>query len=170
MMTIHAGFVFGLNITLVFALLFCWLLITLFFIDMETQLLPDNLTLPLLWLGILANYFSLFTTLESAVLGAIFGYLCFWLIYQTHRIITGKQGMGYGDFKLLAAIGAWTGWELLPMVILLSSITGLLFALTTIVLRRTQPDSPIAFGPFLACAGWATLVWGNPLLYHYYQP
>ncbi|NKB61630.1 MAG: prepilin peptidase [Gammaproteobacteria bacterium] len=159
-MTLHAGFVFGPTVALLFALVFCWFLISLCFIDIETQLLPDNLTLPLLWIGLIANYSSLFNTLESAVLGAVFGYCSLWLIYHIHRLITGKPSMGYGDFKLLAALGAWTGWELLPMIILLSSISGILFGLIKILLKHNQPRTPIAFGPFLAGAGWATLFWG----------
>ncbi len=169
MITIYAGFTFGPSIALPFSLLYCWLMITLCFIDIKTQLLPDNLTLPLLWLGIMANYSALFTTLESAVLGAILGYLFFWSIYQIHRLLTGKQGMGYGDFKLIAAIGAWVGWELLPMVIFLSSIGGLLFGLVAILLKHYHYNSPIPFGPFLTGAGLITLFGGDTSFYRYYQ-
>ena len=166
-LSLYAVYVFGPSIALVFSLVFCWLLVALFFIDMETQLLPDCLTLPLLWMGVLANYFALFTSLESSVLGAILGYLVFWLIYQIHHLTTGKQGMGRGDFKLLGAVGAWVGWELLPFVILAASVCGTLFALSGILLKKYSAHSPIAFGPFLAGAGCWALFWGDQLITSY---
>lgn len=133
-------------------------------IDARTTLLPDQLTLPLLWLGLVANYFGLFTDLESAVLGAIGGYLSLWLVYHAFRLTTGKEGMGYGDFKLLAALGAWLGWQALPMVLLLASLVGAIVGITLILLRGRDRNIPIPFGPYLAAAGWLVLLWGDQLI------
>lgn len=133
-------------------------------IDARTTLLPDQLTLPLLWLGLVANYFGLFTDLESAVLGAIGGYLSLWLVYHAFRLTTGKEGMGYGDFKLLAALGAWLGWQALPMILLLASLVGAIVGITLILLRGRDRNIPIPFGPYLAAAGWLVLLWGDQLI------
>lgn len=133
-------------------------------IDARTTLLPDQLTLPLLWLGLVANYFGLFTDLESAVLGAIGGYLSLWLVYHAFRLATGKEGMGYGDFKLLAALGAWLGWQALPMILLLASLVGAIVGITLILLRGRDRNIPIPFGPYLAAAGWLVLLWGDQLI------
>jgi leader peptidase (prepilin peptidase)/N-methyltransferase len=133
-------------------------------IDARTTLLPDQLTLPLLWLGLVANYFGLFTDLESAVLGAIGGYLSLWLVYHAFRLATGKEGMGYGDFKLLAALGAWLGWQALPMILLLASLVGALVGIALILLRGRDRNIPIPFGPYLAAAGWLVLLWGDQLI------
>ena len=162
--TIHMGLVFGFTLTTLFGLLLLWTLITLIFIDLDHHLLPDDLTLPLLWMGLLANYFHTFATLEDAVLGAMIGYLSLWLIYHIHRLITGREGMGYGDFKLFAAVGARLGWQFLPLVILLASVVGTLFAVINIGLKHTSKDIPIAFGPYLAVACWVALFWGDALL------
>ncbi|PIE23509.1 MAG: prepilin peptidase [Neptuniibacter caesariensis] len=144
-------------------------LICLIFIDIDHQLLPDSITLPLLWLGLIANSFQLFTTLESAVYGAIAGYLSLWSVYWAFKLLTGKEGMGYGDFKLLAALGAWAGWSQLPLIILLSSLVGAIIGITLIMLKKNEQQTPIPFGPYLAIAGWITLIWGDQITHHYLQ-
>jgi len=159
---------FGFTPASFFALLFSWSLIALAFIDIDHQLLPDSISLPLLWTGLLANIGNLFTPLQSAVIGAIAGYLSLWLIYHVFKLITGKEGMGFGDFKLFAAIGAWLGWSLLPLIILLSSLVGALTGITMILLNRTQRGSPIPFGPFLAAAGWIAMLWGTSIVTAYF--
>jgi leader peptidase (prepilin peptidase)/N-methyltransferase len=143
---------------------FLWTLLALTFIDADTQLLPDSLTLPLLWAGLIANLFGLFAPLASAVIGAIAGYLSLWLVYWAFKLIRGKEGMGHGDFKLLAAIGAWLGWPALPLVILLSSVVGAVVGIALIVLRRHERSSPLPFGPYLAVAGMVALFWGDTLM------
>ncbi len=138
-------------------------LITLTFIDFDTQLLPDSITLPLLWLGLLFNLDTGFTDIHSALLGAVFGYLTLWAIYWLFKIVTGKEGMGYGDFKLLAAIGAWFGWQMLPAVILLSSLLGSIIGIVLIVLAKRGSQVPMPFGPYLALGGVAALFFGKQL-------
>jgi leader peptidase (prepilin peptidase)/N-methyltransferase len=138
------------------ALVFTWSIIALTFIDFDTQLLPDQITLPLLWLGLTVNLLGGFTDLTSAVVGAMVGYLVLWSIYWAFKLITGKEGMGYGDFKLLGAMGAWFGWQTLPMLVLISSIVGILLGGTFLLVRRSREAIP--FGPYLAIAGWVTLL------------
>ena len=145
------------------ALVFTWGLLALTLIDLETQLLPDVITLPLLWLGLLVNLNGLFVPLSQAVIGAAAGYLSLWLVYHAFRLLTGKEGMGYGDFKLLAALGAWFGWQLLPLTILLSSLVGAVVGIGLMVLKRHEREVPIPFGPYLAAAGWISLLWGAAL-------
>lgn len=145
------------------ALCLAWALIALTFIDFDTQLLPDSITLPLLWLGLLFNVFGTFTNLASAVIGAMAGYLTLWSVYWLFKIVTGKEGMGYGDFKLLAALGAWLGWQMLPAIILLSSLVGAAVGIGLIVLARHGRNVPIPFGPYLAAAGLIALLWGRQL-------
>lgn len=160
------GFVswkFGYTGTTLFAWVFTFALITLTFIDFDTQLLPDDITLPLLWLGLLFNLNGGFTDLKSAVIGAVAGYLILWSIYWLFKLVTGKEGMGYGDFKLLAAIGAWFGWQLLPAVILLSSVLGAAIGIGLIVLAKRGREVPMPFGPFLAIGGIAALFLGQQL-------
>ena len=140
------------------ALLYTWALVALTFIDYDTQLLPDQITLPLVWLGLLTNLFGGITDLGSGVLGAAVGYLSLWGIYWAFKLITGREGMGYGDFKLFAAIGAWLGWQILPATILIASAVGLLYALLTTLTGKRERSQPIPFGPFLAVAGWVSLV------------
>ena len=167
-----AGFVawkFGYTAATAFALIFTFALIALTFIDADTQLLPDDMTLPLLWLGLLFNLNTGFTDLHSAVIGAMAGYLSLWSIYWLFKLVTGKEGMGYGDFKLLAAIGAWFGWQLLPAVILLSSISGALIGIGLILFAKKQRETPMPFGPYLAIAGIAALFFGEQLS-HFYLP
>jgi leader peptidase (prepilin peptidase)/N-methyltransferase len=151
------GWKFGYSNIALFAVIFTSALITLTFIDFDTQLLPDDITLPLLWLGLVFNLNTGFTNIESAILGAVAGYLVLWCIYWVFKLATGKEGMGYGDFKLLAAIGAWFGWQLLPAVILLSSLLGAVVGIGLIVLMKRGREIPIPFGPFLAIGGISAL-------------
>lgn len=159
-----AAWKFGPTLQTVSILFFIWTLITLSLIDAKTMLLPDNLTLPLLWLGIIVNYFDLFTDLRSSVLGAIFGYLSLWSVYQLFRIVTGKEGMGYGDFKLLAALGAWGGWQILPFTIFASSLLGAVFGILLMIIKRSKNSQPLPFGPWLAMAGLIALIWHEEIL------
>jgi leader peptidase (prepilin peptidase)/N-methyltransferase len=151
------------------AMLFIAAMIALTFIDFDKQLLPDDITLPLLWAGLLFNAFGVFTDLKSAVFGAVAGYLLLWSVYWLFKLATGKEGMGFGDFKLLAAIGAWTGWSMLPLAILLSSFVGAVVGIALMVLTRHGRDVPIPFGPYLAAAGVIALLWGKPLTQSYLQ-
>ncbi|KRT55085.1 prepilin peptidase [endosymbiont of Ridgeia piscesae] len=148
---------------------FTWALIALTMIDFDTQLLPDNITLPLLWSGLLLNLDGLFSDLESAVIGAAAGYLTLWSVYQIFKRITGKEGMGYGDFKLLAAIGAWLGWQYLPLTIMASALVGALLGISLILLRGRERNLPIPFGPYLAAAGWIAMLWGDSINHAYLQ-
>jgi leader peptidase (prepilin peptidase)/N-methyltransferase len=152
---------FGYSWPLLGALPLTWALLTASIIDYEHQLLPDSITLPLLWLGILCNTFHLYTDLHSSVIGAIAGYLILWSIYWLFKLTTGKEGMGHGDFKLLAMLGAWLGWQILPTIILLSSLTGTIIGITLILRYNQDKNKPIPFGPYLASAGWFTLLWGE---------
>jgi leader peptidase (prepilin peptidase)/N-methyltransferase len=154
---------FGFSAACLGALLLTWSLIALTFIDLDHQLLPDKITLPLVWLGLFFNLFSTFTDLSSSVIGAIAGYLALWSVYHLFRLVTGKEGMGYGDFKLLAALGAWMGWQLLPMIVLLSSLVGAVVGISLILLKNHQRDIPIPFGPYLAAAGWIAFLWGDTI-------
>ncbi len=158
---------FGYAYSALFAFIFVFALVTLTFIDFDTQLLPDDITLPLLWLGLIFNISNGFTDLKSAVLGAIFGYLILWSVYWLFKLVTGKEGMGYGDFKLLGAIGAWFGWQLLPAVILLSSVVGAVIGIGMIMFRGKTGNTAIPFGPFLALGGIAALFFGQQLARFY---
>jgi len=158
---------FGYTYTTLFAWVFTFALIALTFIDFDTQLLPDDITLPLLWLGLLFNLNGGFIDLKSAVIGAVVGYLILWSVYWLFKIVTGKEGMGYGDFKLLAAIGAWFGWQLIPAVILLSSVLGAVIGIGLIAFRGKEGGTAIPFGPFLALGGIAALFFGPQLASFY---
>ncbi|PPD56874.1 MAG: prepilin peptidase [Methylotenera sp.] len=158
-----AAYQFGYTYAALFAFIFIFALITLTFIDYDTQLLPDDITLPLLWLGLLFNLNGGFTDLKSAVIGAMLGYLVLWSVYWLFKLIRGKEGMGYGDFKLLGAIGAWFGWQLLPAVILLSSVAGALIGVGLMLFKGKGSNSAIPFGPFLALGGIAALFFGQQL-------
>jgi leader peptidase (prepilin peptidase)/N-methyltransferase len=158
---------YGYTYTTLFAFVFVLALIALTFIDFDTQLLPDDITLPLLWLGLLFNLNTGFVDLKSAVLGAVFGYLILWSVYWLFKLVTGKEGMGYGDFKLLGAIGAWFGWQLLPAVILLSSVVGAVIGIGMIMFRGKTGGTAIPFGPFLALGGIAALFFGQQLAAFY---
>ena len=160
---------FGFGIAAVSALVLLWGLIALTFIDADTQFLPDSITLPLLWLGLIVNINGTFTDLRSAVIGAVVGYLALWTVYWVFKLVTKKEGMGYGDFKLLAAIGAWLGWQILPLVILLSSVVGATVGIVLIILSRLGRNIPIPFGPYLAMAGFIALLWGKPIMDTYLQ-
>lgn len=164
-----AAWHFGFGIAGIGGIVLVWALIALTFIDADTQLLPDSITLPLIWLGLIVNINGTFTDLRSAVLGAIFGYLALWTVYWVFKLITKKEGMGYGDFKLLAAIGAWLGWQVLPLVILLSSVVGAVVGIILIVLARLGRNIPLPFGPYLAMAGFIALLWGQPIMQSYLQ-
>ncbi len=153
-----------------FAWLFVFALIALTFIDFDTQLLPDDITLPLLWLGLLVNLNAGMTDIQSAVVGAAAGYLVLWSVFWLFKLVTGKEGMGYGDFKLLAAIGAWFGWQILPAVILLSSVSGAVIGIGLIIFKGKGRNSAIPFGPFLAMGGIAALFYGQQLAQLYLVP
>ncbi len=163
----YSAWRFGFGIAGIGALCFIGALIALTGIDFDTQLLPDDITLPLLWLGLLLNAFNTFTDLKSAVIGAVAGYLTLWSVYWGFKLATGKEGMGFGDFKLLAALGAWLGWQMLPLTILLSSFVGALIGLSLIVFARQGRNVPIPFGPYLAIAGVIALFWGKSLTLAY---
>lgn len=156
-------FYIGINWNGLAALVFTWSLIALTMIDFDTYLLPDDITLPLLWFGLIVNSFNTFTDLPGALWGAIAGYLSLWSVYKLFKLLTGKEGMGYGDFKLLAALGAWMGWQMLPQIILLSSLVGAVIGISLIVIRGRDRNIPIPFGPYLAIAGWIAFVWGDAI-------
>ncbi|QEQ96039.1 prepilin peptidase [Neptunomonas concharum] len=159
----------GFNYAGFAAVVFTWALISLTFIDVDHQLLPDRITLPLLWLGLLVNSQNLFTSLHSAVFGAVAGYLVLWSVYWLFKLVTGKEGMGYGDFKLLAALGAWCGISQIPLLILLSSVAGVLLAMLLMLFKRHEASNPLPFGPYLAIAGWIALLWGHDITSAYLQ-
>ena len=154
---------FGVTWMAAFAIIYLWALIALTFIDADTTLLPDDITLPLLWLGLLVNMGGVFVDISSATLGAMGGYLVLWSVYWAFKLLTGKEGMGYGDFKLLAAIGAWLGWQMLPLVILLSAAVGTVVGIAGIVLKGRDKGAKLPFGPYLAAAGFIALLWGRQL-------
>jgi leader peptidase (prepilin peptidase)/N-methyltransferase len=154
---------FGTSAQALGAMFFTSCLLVLALIDFDTTLLPDDITLPLLWVGLLANLLGLYTSLPSAVVGAMAGYLSLWSVYWGFKLITGKEGMGYGDFKLLGALGAWLGWKMLPLLILLSSFVGALIGIALMVLAKRGKDIPMPFGPYLAAAGVIALFWGESL-------
>lgn len=164
---IFAAMHFGLTAAGWGAMIFIAALISLTCIDYDTQLLPDDITLPLLWIGLLFNLFGTYTDLKSAVIGAIAGYLSLWSVYWLFKLVTGKEGMGYGDFKLLAALGAWLGWQMLPITILLSSLVGAIVGISLIVVSKHDRQEPIPFGPYLAAAGVVALIWGKSLTQAY---
>jgi leader peptidase (prepilin peptidase)/N-methyltransferase len=158
---------FGPTLQAAGALILVWSLIALAAIDLDTQLLPDSITLPLLWLGLTLNLWGAYADLSSAVVGAMLGYLALWSVFWLFKLVTGKEGMGYGDFKLLAALGAWLGWQMLPAIILLSSVVGAIVGITLIVATRHGRNVPIPFGPYLAAAGGIALFWGNSITHSY---
>ena len=167
MLTGYTAWHFGVTWLALFAIIFVWALIALTFIDADTTLLPDDITLPLLWLGLLVNVGNLITPLTSSVLGAAGGYLVLWSVYWGFKIVTGKEGMGHGDFKLLAAIGAWLGWQMLPLVILLSATVGTVIGIAGIVIQGRDKGAKLPFGPYLAIAGFIALIWGQRLTVWY---
>jgi len=165
----YAAAHFGFGMVAAGALLLIWALLALTAIDFDTQLLPDDITLPLLWSGLLFNLFGVFTDLPSAVMGAVIGYLALWSVYWLFKLVTGKEGMGYGDFKLLAALGAWLGWQMLPLIILLSSLVGAVVGISLIITLKRGRNIPIPFGPYLAGGGLIALFWGQSLTQNYLQ-
>jgi leader peptidase (prepilin peptidase)/N-methyltransferase len=154
---------FGLSIQLVPALSLTWALLALSFIDIDHQLLPDDICLPFLWLGLLCNLFYLFTDIQSSLIGAMAGYMSLWLVYISFKLVTGKEGMGHGDFKLLALLGAWMGWQVLPLTIILSSVCGAIIGISMILFGGHDKSKAIPFGPYLAMAGFIALIWGQQL-------
>lgn len=167
LLSAYTAWHFGPTLQTAGALLLIWSLIALAAIDFDTQLLPDSITLPLLWLGILFNLSHTYVDLPAAVVGAMAGYLALWTVFWLFKLATGKEGMGYGDFKLLAALGAWLGWQMLPAIILLSSIVGAIVGITLIIVARRGRNIPIPFGPYLAAAGGIALFWGPQLTSRY---
>jgi leader peptidase (prepilin peptidase)/N-methyltransferase len=165
----YIGWRYGLTLATMGALFLMWSLIALTVIDIDTQLLPDDITLPLIWLGLLVNLNGTFVPLRSAVIGAVAGYLSLWAVYWLFKLATGKEGMGYGDFKLLAVIGAWLGWNMLPVVILLSSLVGAVVGISLIAFARHGRNTPIPFGPYIAAAGLIALFWGETINRTYLQ-
>ncbi len=163
----YAAWHFGFEPAAAGALLLTWALLALTAIDFDTQLLPDDITLPLLWTGLTFNLSAVFTNLPNAVLGAVIGYLALWGVYWLFKLTTGKEGMGYGDFKLLAALGAWLGWQMLPLIILLSSLVGAAVGIALIVALKHGRHVPIPFGPYLAAGGLVALFWGPVLTQNY---
>ncbi len=168
-LTAVVAFHFGVSTAAAVAWTLSWALVALAYIDFDHQLLPDAITLPLLWLGLIVNSFHIFASLHAAVAGAVAGYLSLWLVFHGFRLVTGKDGMGHGDFKLLAMLGAWLGWQKLPLIILLASAAGALTGLGLILFRGRDRTQPMPFGPFLCVAGWIGLVWGGVLTSYYLQ-
>ena len=154
---------FGYTPQTVFALILTWSLIAQSFIDIDHQILPDNITLPLLWLGLFLSLFGFYTDTHASIIGACAGYLILWAVYHLFKLATGKEGMGYGDFKLLALFGAWLGWQYLPVIILLSSLVGAIIGVSMVIFVKRDHNIPIPFGPYLAAAGWIALLWGNDI-------
>ena len=165
----YAAWYFGYGLSGLAAVLLVWAMIVLAVIDFDTQLLPDDITLPLLWLGLLFNLNHLFISISDAVIGAVAGYLALWSVYWLFKLLTGKEGMGYGDFKLLAAIGAWLGWQMLPLVILFSSLVGAVVGIALMLVLKRQRNIPIPFGPYLAGGALIALFWGQIITERYLQ-
>lgn len=161
--------IYGTSWLLIPAIIFGLSLLTLSVIDIKHQLLPDNITLPLLWLGLIININGAFVPLENAVIGAVAGYLSLWSIFWVFKLVTGKEGMGYGDFKLLAVLGAWLGWQALPLIILLSALVGAIFGISMVVFQKHDKQQPIPFGPYLAAAGFIMLLWGTEISRYYFD-
>jgi len=161
------AFYFGVTLQALFAICLTWALIALSMIDFDHQLLPDDITLPFLWLGIIINLFGIFTDIESSILGAIFGYGSLWLVYISFKLVTGKEGMGHGDFKLLAVLGAWFGWQALPLIIILSSVVGASIGILLMIFKSYNRTTAIPFGPYLAIAGWTSMLWGPYIMSAY---
>lgn len=169
LLSFFAAWHFGINVSLLFILPFIWILLCLFFIDLEHQLLPDELTLTLLWLGLIANTESLFTTPTHAILSAVGAYMTLWCIIKGYAALTGKIGMGHGDFKLFAAFGAWFGWAQLPLILFVSSITGIVIGVTYLKITKKPKDTPLPFGPFLCLAGLLSLFYGQSIIQWYWD-
>ena len=167
LVSVVVGWHFGVSLQAMAALILTWSLIATSGIDIGHKLLPDSITLPLLWLGILLALFDVFVSLEDSVIGVMVGYMSLWSVFMLFKLITGKEGMGYGDFKLLAMLGAWLGWKPLLVVILTSSLVGAIVGISMILLKKNERGTQIPFGPYLAAAGWMTLLWGDELMRYY---
>lgn len=167
--SVYIAWYFGPSWQTVAALFFTWILIALTFIDLDYYLLPDHLTLLLLWIGLFCSLFSIFSNSHDAIIGGIFGYLIFAFIERAFKLVTGRTGMGQGDFKLLAALGAFLGWQQLPIIILLASFIGAIFGITHMLIKHQFKSIALPFGPYLAIAGWVSLLWGNEILATYWQ-
>jgi leader peptidase (prepilin peptidase)/N-methyltransferase len=167
LISVMIGWHFGVSLQALAALLLSWCLIAASGIDIGHKLLPDSITLPLLWLGVLLSLFDIFVSLEDSVIGVMVGYMSLWTVFMLFKLVTGKEGMGYGDFKLLAMLGAWLGWQPLFVVILTSSLVGAVVGISMILIKKTGRDTQIPFGPYLAAAGWMTLLWGDQLMLFY---
>lgn len=158
---------FGVSWQTVFGLILTWSLIAMSVIDLHKLILPDDITLPILWLGLLISLFGIYIDPVNSIIGAIAGYMILWSVFQAFKLLTGKEGMGYGDFKLLALFGAWFGWELLPLIIILSSVSGATIGIAMIAFNKHKRNTPIPFGPYLAIAGWISLIWGQQIMHWY---
>lgn len=158
---------FGPRLEFALSSLLTFCLIALTGIDLDEMLLPDQITLPLLWLGLIINFNGVFTSLPDALIGAVAGYLSLWSVFWLFKLLTGKEGMGYGDFKLLAVFGAWLGWQVLPVIILLSSLVGAVVGIALIVVKKLNQGNPIPFGPYIAAAGWIAMIWGENIINWY---
>jgi leader peptidase (prepilin peptidase)/N-methyltransferase len=169
LLSVVAAWHFGFSWQCLAVLFLTWALIALSVIDFDHKLLPDDITLSFLWIGLVLNLFGLFTDSTSSIIGAIAGYLSLWSVYWTFKLLTGKEGMGYGDFKLLAMLGAWMGWQSLPGIILLSSFVGAIIGISLIIFRGRDKNIPIPFGPYLAIAGWVYLLWGTHITQWYFS-
>lgn len=168
-MSVYVAWKFGVSWQTLAALLFTWICISLTFIDIDYHLLPDQLTLTLLWLGLLFSISTVFCSSQDAIIGAVAGYLIFALTQYLFERVTGKTGMGQGDYKLLAALGAYLGWQMLPLIILLASLSGVIFTLTQMAIKRNFKSVPLPFGPYLALAGWVALLWGTEIMHYYFE-
>ncbi|MFT4636429.1 MAG: leader peptidase (prepilin peptidase)/N-methyltransferase [Arenicella sp.] len=160
---------FGFSLQAGFGLILTWVLVALSFIDFDHKLLPDDIVIPILWLGLALSLVPVFGNTNSAVLGAIAGYLVFWIVFQVFLRLTGKEGMGYGDFKLMALLGAWLGWPYLPQIILISTILGSIIGITLMVIKRESGEMAIPFGPYIALAGWLAMIWGDEINMAYFN-
>lgn len=159
----YVVFHYGASIQSVLGLILTWVLVTLTFIDFDHQLLPDDLVLPTMWLGLGISLWPVFATPQDAIVGAIAGYLVFWLVFQAFKILAGKEGMGHGDFKLMALLGAWFGWQYLPQIVLISTLVGSIIGISLMLLKKTESDQAIPFGPYIAIAGWIAMIWGEQI-------
>ncbi len=169
LISLVVGWHFGVSLQAIAALVFSWCLVAASGIDIGHKILPDSITLPLMWLGIFLSFFNIFIDLETSIIGAMGGYLSLWSVFILFKIITGKEGMGHGDFKLLAMLGAWTGWKMLFVIILTSSLVGVVVGITMILLKKTERSTQIPFGPYLAAAGWISLLWGTEISQFYFR-
>ncbi|MBT4835986.1 MAG: prepilin peptidase [Methylococcales bacterium] len=165
--TFVVAYHYGYSIQSIAGIILTWSLISLMFIDLNTFYLPDNITLPFMWLGLILSLFNVFTDSQSSIIGACAGYLSLWSVYQLFKLLTKKEGMGYGDFKLLAMLGAWIGWQYLILIIILSSFVGAIFGISMMIIKNNNRNTPIPFGPYLAVAGWIALLWGNDIIQLY---